>query len=161
MFSRGIKSYERMANKMHSRDDHRFRPLPRPRFNVDVVRCLATFESAADMRRCVVANFVFEKGGFPTSKPDVSLQCRCTTPLWVCAFRGFDAVKSVFDGDCFAKFKNGMAWSHSRAAARYHLRVVLATGLFSLPNHRTIGALRSDSSVQKVRRRVLAFFLGA
>lgn len=63
---------------------------------------------------------------------------------------GFDAVKSVFDGGCFAKFKNGMAWSHGRAASRYHLRVVLATGLFSLPNYHTIGALRSDSSVQKV-----------
>lgn len=57
----GIKSYERMVNKMESAADHRYWPKPRPAFNIDVVRCLATFHTAADMRRAfdVVARDVF------------------------------------------------------------------------------------------------------
>ena len=49
--SGGIKGYERMANKMLSRDDHRDLPKPRPAHNIDVVRCLATFDTVDDMRK--------------------------------------------------------------------------------------------------------------
>jgi hypothetical protein len=48
--SGGIKGYERMWNKMMSADDHYYEPKPRPAANVDVVRCLATFATPADMR---------------------------------------------------------------------------------------------------------------
>jgi hypothetical protein len=37
-----------MANKMLSRDDHRFEQRPRPACNVDIVRCMATFATPAD-----------------------------------------------------------------------------------------------------------------
>ena len=59
--SAGVKGFERMMNKMDTIADHRLRPKPRPAFNIDVVRCLATFRSAADMRRAfdVVAHDVF------------------------------------------------------------------------------------------------------
>ena len=51
VFSRGIKGYDRMWSKLESVDDHRFKPWPRPQFNLDVVRCLATFANEEDMRR--------------------------------------------------------------------------------------------------------------
>ena len=49
--SGGIKSFERMINKMYSKKDHRYCLQPRPAQNTDVVRCLVTFETADDMRR--------------------------------------------------------------------------------------------------------------
>ena len=39
-----IKSYERIVNKMFSRGDHRHATKPRPARNIDVVRCIASFE---------------------------------------------------------------------------------------------------------------------
>ena len=110
--SGGIKGYERMYNKMHSKDDHQPLPKPRPAHNIDVVRCLATFETIEDMRKC------------------------------------FECVQGVFDDGKYAKFKNGMAWDDEFAATRYHLRVVLATGKFSVPSRRTLGELRQDPGVQ-------------
>ena len=55
-FSAGIKGFERMANKLKSRFDHRRKkPWPRPQFNVDVVRCLVTLETVEDALRAIVA----------------------------------------------------------------------------------------------------------
>ena len=42
--SGGVKGYERMFNKMLSAQDHRLADRPRPACNVDIVRCLVTFE---------------------------------------------------------------------------------------------------------------------
>ena len=65
VFSRGIKGYDRMWNKLQSVNDHRFKEWPRPQFNLDVVRCLATFANEHDMRRGfgAVAQ-VFEGGAY-------------------------------------------------------------------------------------------------
>jgi len=46
----GIKGYERMQNKLKSFDDHWRDVVPRPAENVDVVRGMAVFETAGDMR---------------------------------------------------------------------------------------------------------------
>lgn len=56
----GIKSAERMNNKMLSRDDHKFAEKPRPARNIDVVRCLAVFDEAADMVDAYVVQRVRE-----------------------------------------------------------------------------------------------------
>ena len=45
----GIKGYERMFNKIGSSLDHALKPFPRPASNIDVVRVMATFESATDL----------------------------------------------------------------------------------------------------------------
>ena len=110
--SGGIKGYERMSNKMKSKDDHRFKPKPRPAHNIDVVRCLATFGTVEDMRK------------------------------------GFECVQRVFEDGKYVQFKNGMAWDDELAASRFHLRLVLGTGRFSLPSRRTMGELRQDTKVQ-------------
>jgi ankyrin repeat protein len=62
--SGGIKSYERMRNKMLAPEDHGRRTRPRPAHNVDVVRCLATFATADDMLTGfdVVRRHVFSHG---------------------------------------------------------------------------------------------------
>ena len=75
VFSRGIKGYDRMWNKLQSVDDHRLKAWPRPQFNVDVVRCLATFDTAAHMRSAfdVVASSVFEGGGYVKFKNGMAL----------------------------------------------------------------------------------------
>lgn len=46
----GIKGFERMANKMVSKDDHRHSPRPRPAQNVDINRTLATFAIGVNMK---------------------------------------------------------------------------------------------------------------
>ena len=59
----GIKGFARMYEKMLSAADHATRPFPRPQFNVDVVRCLATFNTAEEMmaaQRRIESHF----GGF-------------------------------------------------------------------------------------------------
>ena len=69
VWSGGVKGYDRMWNKAHSVDDHRFKEWPRPQFNKDVVRCLATFDEVADMRRALdVLATIFEGGGFADFK---------------------------------------------------------------------------------------------
>ena len=35
------KSFVRARNKMDSKDDHRYKPKPRPAYNIDLMRCLA------------------------------------------------------------------------------------------------------------------------
>ena len=112
--SGGTKSYERMVNKMWSYDDHRTLPKPRPAHNIDVVRCLATFETPQDM------------------------------------LQAFEVVQKVFDDDKYANFKNGMAWPEEVAKSRFHLRIVLATGIFSVPRKTTIGELRQDANSQQI-----------
>ena len=48
----GIKEgYPRMPAKMFSRADHLREAYPRPAMNVDIVRCLTVFDTAAQMRR--------------------------------------------------------------------------------------------------------------
>ena len=44
-----IKSYLRMMSKMFSTKDHGHRPFPRPQFNLDIVRALATFSNVPDL----------------------------------------------------------------------------------------------------------------
>ena len=51
VYSGGTKSYERMYVKMLSMDDHGDLPKPRPSYNLDVVRCLVTFDDADTMRQ--------------------------------------------------------------------------------------------------------------
>ena len=48
-FHGGIKGFERMANKMISREDHRYDAKPRPCQNVDINRCLAVAANADKM----------------------------------------------------------------------------------------------------------------
>jgi len=112
--SGGIKGYERMVNKMLSFDDHRKLPKPRPAHNIDVVRCLATFETPQDM------------------------------------LQGFEVVKTVFDDGKYANFKNGMAWPAEVAESRFHLRIVLATGRFSIPRKTTMRELRHDPHTRNI-----------
>ena len=50
-----IKGFLRMRGKLHSRDDHRNQPVPRPAENIDTVRCLIKGTSAADARDAAVA----------------------------------------------------------------------------------------------------------
>jgi ankyrin repeat protein len=60
----GIKSYERMRNKMMAPEDHGRLSRPRPAHNIDVVRCLATFHTVDDMLQGfdVVRCRVFSQG---------------------------------------------------------------------------------------------------
>ena len=51
VYSGGVKSYQRMFMKMKSDEDHGLLPPPRPAHNLDVVRCLVTFDTAKDMRK--------------------------------------------------------------------------------------------------------------
>ena len=44
-FSAGIKGFPRMFAKMLSPDDHLYEEVPRPAMNLDIVRCLAVFET--------------------------------------------------------------------------------------------------------------------
>ena len=50
VFSGGIKSYQRMVMKMQSPNDHGCLPLPRAAHNLDIVRCLVTFDTSQAMR---------------------------------------------------------------------------------------------------------------
>ena len=50
-YSGGIKSFERMLMKARSEADYANRPMPRPSYNNDIVRCLITFETVGDMQR--------------------------------------------------------------------------------------------------------------
>ena len=42
-----VKSHARMLNKLESADDHRDKPLPRPKWNVDTVRAGIIVHDAA------------------------------------------------------------------------------------------------------------------
>ena len=42
-----VKSHDRMLNKLESADDHRDKPLPRPKWNVDTVRAGVIVHDAA------------------------------------------------------------------------------------------------------------------
>ena len=50
-----IKGDQRMRNKATSADDHRNERKPRPSLNIDIVRCCATFDSVAALRKGVAA----------------------------------------------------------------------------------------------------------
>ena len=110
--SSGIKGYGRMHNKMWSWGDHGPRSKPRAQHNIDIVRCLVSVDSAADM----VASL--------------------------------DALTHIFEGKSFVKFKNGMAWERDEASSRHHLRLILVTGKFVFPSHRSMAALRNNPEVQ-------------
>ena len=43
----------------------------------------------------------------------------------------------------------GMAWSDDYAASRFHLRTIIVSGKFALPQQHTLGDLRSDATVVK------------
>jgi hypothetical protein len=119
-----------MWNKMMSVDDHFFCERPRPAANIDIVRCLATFEEARDMRAAFdrLAR-AFGRGS-------------------VVSGGGGGATASATGG--FVKFKNGMAWGEEEAQSRFHLRIVLATVSFTDPARPTAGALRSDPDTRRL-----------
>ena len=61
--SGGIKSYQRMFMKMQSKNDHAKLPPPRPAHNLDVVRCLVTFDTVSGMRKAFdIMGDVFSSG---------------------------------------------------------------------------------------------------
>lgn len=70
--SGGIKGYERMWNKMMSVEDHFFCAKPRPAANIDVVRCLATFQNASDMAEAFDKLRLAFGGGFLKFKNGMS-----------------------------------------------------------------------------------------
>ena len=73
-----VKSYERMYTKMMSREDHGQEPPPRAANNLDVVRCMAMFETADDMRQAFDAiptafagkKYIRFKNGMQLSRED-------------------------------------------------------------------------------------------
>ena len=70
--SGGIKGYERMWNKMMSVEDHFHCAKPRPAANIDVVRCLATFQNASDMAEAFEKLRLAFGGGFLKFKNGMS-----------------------------------------------------------------------------------------
>ena len=68
----GIKGFERMANKMVSKEDHRHSRRPRPAQNVDINRTLATFEIGATMKEGL-QRLHKRAGGFVKFKNQMSI----------------------------------------------------------------------------------------
>eukprot|EP00750_Incisomonas_marina_P000137 INCI10143.1.p1 GENE.INCI10143.1~~INCI10143.1.p1 ORF type:complete len:584 (+),score=60.21 INCI10143.1:83-1753(+) len=90
--SGGVKGYERMFNKMLSAQDHRLADRPRPACNVDIVRCLVTFElpqhmlSAFDSLQVKFGSFIKFKNGMAWSRERAASQFYLRTVLAIVNF---------------------------------------------------------------------------
>ena len=62
-----IKGYARMIGKLQAPEDHGLKEIPRPQFNVDCVRCLATFDTPEAIKSALT-KLEAEFGGFAKFK---------------------------------------------------------------------------------------------
>ena len=135
----GIKGYPRMFAKMFSRDDHLHEAFPRFVKFINVLTILAVGPMCRAVLCCCSR---------PAMNVDI-VRCLAVFEDAAAMRSGLDAFCDRFGGG-YCKFKNGMCWSNEEAAARHHLRLVMATVVFEHPDYPTIGALRNCPDISTI-----------